>query len=62
MIIQIKGTDLGDNCLIQAKVEGTPEQLVTMIVGALHNNPPLAEILEEAYAQYLIDIGALHEG
>lgn len=61
MIIQIQGTDLGNDTLIQAKVEGTPEQLVTLIVGAMHNNPPFAEVMEEAYAQYLIDIGALNE-
>jgi hypothetical protein len=61
MIIQIQGTDLGNDTLIQAKVEGTPEQLVTLIVGAMHNNPPFAEVMEEAYARYLIDIGALNE-
>ena len=61
MLIQIKGTDLGSNCLVQGKIEGTPEQIVTLLVSAMHNNPPFAEIFQEAISQYLIDVGAMHE-
>lgn len=61
MIIQIKGTELGDSCLIETNIKGTPEQLISLIVGAMHNNPPFAKIMSESYAQYLMDIGALNE-
>lgn len=62
MIIKLEGTDLGNSTMTSLKIEGDHEKLVSLIVGAMHQNPPFAELMEDAYAVYLIEIGALHEG